>query len=98
MTRAQTAGRGKQRPPLLPTSATAFLERTTRRLAGGALIAVFGAVALALVSYHAGDPSLNNATRAAPQNWLGQPGAYVADFLLQTLGMAAVALILPLAT
>ena len=98
MTRAQTAGRGKQRSPLLPTSATAFLERAARRLAGGALIAVFGAVALALVSYHAGDPSLNNATRAAPQNWLGQPGAYAADFLLQTLGVAAVALILPLAT
>ena len=98
MTRAQTAGRGKQRSPLLPTSATAFLERAARRLAGSTLIAVFGAVALALVSYHAGDPSLNNATRAAPQNWLGQPGAYVADFLLQTLGVAAAALILPLAT
>jgi S-DNA-T family DNA segregation ATPase FtsK/SpoIIIE len=45
---------------------------------------------LALVTYHATDPSLNTATAAAtPRNWTGLFGAYLSDLLLQSLGITA---------
>ncbi|HEU4959210.1 MAG TPA: DNA translocase FtsK 4TM domain-containing protein [Sphingomonas sp.] len=65
--------------------------------------ALFGAVALlvatllialALVSYHSGDPSLDTAAGGPAQNWLGMPGAIVADLLLAIAGPAS-ALLLP---
>jgi S-DNA-T family DNA segregation ATPase FtsK/SpoIIIE len=36
---------------------------------------------------------LNVASAAKPGNWLGAPGAYVADLLLQTIGLASVAVV-----
>src|SRR5579863_4799779 len=45
---------------------------------------------LALASYHVTDPSLNTSTElVTPRNWIGLFGAYVADLLLQTLGLTA---------
>ena len=45
---------------------------------------------LALASYHATDPSLNTSTDlVAPRNWVGLFGAYIADLLLQTLGLTS---------
>ncbi len=48
---------------------------------------------LALVSYHATDPSLNTATDPTTtriaQNWTGLFGAYLSDLLLQALGITA---------
>ena len=43
------------------------------------------------------DPSFNNATQAAPRNVLGSWGAIVADLAMQSLGLAAIILFLPLA-
>jgi S-DNA-T family DNA segregation ATPase FtsK/SpoIIIE len=60
-----------------------------------ALIAATLLIALALVSYHSGDPSLDTAAGGPAKNWLGTPGAAVADLLLALLGPAA-ALVLPL--
>src|SRR5690242_17225281 len=66
--------------------------------------ALFGAVALlvatllialALASYHSGDPSFDTAAGGPAQNWLGTPGAFVADLLLMLAGPAS-ALLLPL--
>ncbi|MGN6376757.1 MAG: DNA translocase FtsK 4TM domain-containing protein [Sphingomonas sp.] len=66
--------------------------------------ALFGAVALvvgtmllalALVSYHSGDPSLDTAAGGPAKNWLGTPGAAIADLLLALAGPAS-ALFLPL--
>jgi len=66
--------------------------------------ALFGAVALligtllialALVSYHSGDPSFDTAAGGPASNWLGIPGAFVADLLLAIAG-PPVALLLPL--
>lgn len=66
--------------------------------------ALFGAVALliatlllalALVSYHSGDPSFDTAAGGPAKNWLGAPGAFVADLLLMLVG-PAVTLVLPL--
>ncbi|HNQ91338.1 MAG TPA: DNA translocase FtsK 4TM domain-containing protein [Alphaproteobacteria bacterium] len=54
---------------------------------------------LSLLTYHAEDPSLN--TVAGPENilnWMGQSGAYVADFLVQIFGVGSLVLGLGLIT
>src|SRR5581483_2583103 len=61
------------------------------RGAGGLLFLAAAAALLALASYHGNDPSLNNATGRAPANWLGSPGAVLADQLLEYFGLAALA-------
>lgn len=60
-----------------------------------ALVFLFAGAALmlSLISYRSTDPSWNTASGAAkPLNLVGFPGSYIADFLLQTLGLAAFAL------
>ena len=60
-----------------------------------ALLVATLALALALVSYHSGDPSFDTAAGGPAKNWLGAPGAFVADLLLMLVG-PAVTLVLPL--
>ena len=79
----------------LPDGASEFLRRRAAELGGFALLLVAALYAAALVSYEAGDPSFNHATSEASVNWLGVPGAYLADLSLQAAGIAA-ALIVPL--
>ncbi len=72
-------------------------QAVRRRLAelwGLALIALGAALALALASYDAGDPSQFSAPGQAPVNWLGRPGAVLADPLVRVLGRAAWFLVL----
>src|SRR6201999_2489104 len=52
---------------------------------------------IALATWTVQDPSLSHATDAKVHNLLGQPGAIVADLLMQLLGLGALALLLPLA-
>ena len=59
------------------------------------LVATLLALALATWSVH--DPSLSHATNAPVRNVLGVSGAIVADLLIQLLGVAALALVLPIA-
>ncbi|BCW87154.1 hypothetical protein sos41_02810 [Alphaproteobacteria bacterium SO-S41] len=59
------------------------------------LIAGF-TLAAAMLTFHATDPSLNNATSERPLNALGATGAAIADLALQTLGLAAFAIAAPL--
>ena len=47
---------------------------------------------LSFESYSPTDPSWNTASSSSPQNLLGYPGAYTADFAFQLLGVAAFAL------
>jgi S-DNA-T family DNA segregation ATPase FtsK/SpoIIIE len=62
---------------------------TTARLRGG-MVAAFGVCfAVALATYNVSDPSLNAATGATPVNALGAPGATLADFGIQSMGLAA---------
>jgi S-DNA-T family DNA segregation ATPase FtsK/SpoIIIE len=64
----------------------------------GLLIVTVACAAWAsLATWSVHDPSLNNATRAAPRNLLGGWGAVVADLAMQSLGLAAIILFLPLA-
>jgi S-DNA-T family DNA segregation ATPase FtsK/SpoIIIE len=64
----------------------------------GLLIVTLACAAWAsLATWSVHDPSLNNATRAAPRNLLGSWGAVVADLTIQSLGIASIILFLPLA-
>ena len=54
-------------------------------------------IAVALATWSVQDPSLSHATNAPVRNILGTPGAISADLLMQLLGLAAVALLLPVA-
>jgi S-DNA-T family DNA segregation ATPase FtsK/SpoIIIE len=68
-------------------------SRPLNILLGLVVIAVAAVFFLALASYHATDPSFNTASgetgAAATRNLLGVVGAYLADMLLQSFGLAA---------
>ncbi len=70
--------------------------RRARLNEAAAVVFLFAGIscALSLISYHPTDPSWNTATptRVRPNNLLGYPGSYLADLMLQTLGLAALAL------
>jgi len=77
------------RSRLLPAGTGPFLRRRLIELLGLALFVAAVALLAALISFGSADPSLNRAVGGPVANWLGRPGAYVAEFLLQTLGLAA---------
>jgi len=73
---------------VLPPGAAAYMQRRASELLGIGLAVIAIVLALTLVSFSADDPSANNATPALAENLLGLPGAYLADFVLQTIGTA----------
>src|SRR5712691_1323154 len=73
------------------------LRRRMRELGGLALIVLTMLLAVALASWSVQDPSLSHATNTPVRNLLGTPGAIVADLMMQLLGVAALALVLPAA-
>ncbi|MDG6093547.1 DNA translocase FtsK [Acetobacter sp. AN02] len=54
-------------------------------------------LAIMLVSYNPADPSFSVATETPATNWLGWPGAAVADTLLPSIGLAAWLVVMALA-
>jgi S-DNA-T family DNA segregation ATPase FtsK/SpoIIIE len=74
-----------------------LLQLAILRGAGLLVLLATLAVGVALATYTASDPSLNNATGKAVSNWLGPLGATAADVLLQAFGIAAFAFVAPLA-
>ncbi|WP_162246199.1 DNA translocase FtsK 4TM domain-containing protein, partial [Bosea sp. Leaf344] len=79
----------------LPDPAREFLSRRAAEITGLGLLALTGAIAIALATWSVDDPSLNNATSGAVRNWLGRPGAMLADLMMQLLGLGVVALLFP---
>ena len=71
------------------------LARSARLVGGAVLFAFTGFLAIALLSYSQTDPSLSTAAGEVIDNWMGAPGAYVADAALTGFGLLAV-LLLPL--
>ena len=63
----------------------------------GAIAIMIGAILMliALATYHSGDPSLNTASGGPAQNWLGEPGAWLADICFLLFG-PAILLVLPI--
>ena len=82
---------------LLPDELRLALRRRLREIGGLALIALAAAVAIALATWSVQDPSLSHATNAPVRNLLGIQGAIAADLLMQLLGLAAIAFVLPVA-
>ena len=74
-----------------------FLVRLGRQAVGLSFLGAAAIAGLALATWHAADPSFNNATAAAPQNVFGLTGAFAADTAWQVLGLAAGFVPLPFA-
>src|SRR5680860_139114 len=89
--------RAKAQRRLLPSAVETGLRRLIFGTYGFVLIAGACAVWASLATWSVHDPSLNNATRVVPRNLLGSWGAVTADLGIQSLGLAAIFLFLPLA-
>ncbi len=87
---AETAPKGG----FLPSGVGQFLKRRATEAGGVAAIGIGAALLLAVTSYNPGDPSFNTAAAGPVANLLGAPGAYLADILVQSLGLAAALLAL----
>jgi len=72
---------------ILPEGARAFITRRMSEVFGIALLTAAAFVTGSLLTYFPGDPSLNSSAGEAIMNMFGQPGAYTADFLMQTFGV-----------
>jgi len=79
----------------LPASVREFPRRRAAELLGLCLFAGSAALAVALLTWSVADPSLNHATNAPVHNILGAPGAIVADMVMQMLGLACLAGLVP---
>ena len=82
---------------LIPDSVREFLARRLAELIGLCILVISGAMALALVSWSAQDPSWNHATKGPIRNFLGAPGAITADLVMQIAGLGSIAILFPLA-
>jgi DNA segregation ATPase FtsK/SpoIIIE, S-DNA-T family len=80
-----------QKPPVLPAAVSEFFRRRAYEALGTWIVVGGAYILVALITYHSGDPSINTgAGLDTPiKNWGGMTGAYIADGLLQTLGLAA---------
>ncbi|MET3899310.1 S-DNA-T family DNA segregation ATPase FtsK/SpoIIIE [Devosia sp. UYZn731] len=76
-----------------PVAPKAIAIHIPLRLVGLIVLAAVGICLAALASWSVDDPSFSYATSKAPANWLGFPGAAIADIAFQTLGLAALVLV-----
>ena len=65
----------RARPALWRETVKAGAARSGQLLAALALYTAAALMAIALASYHSGDPSFNTASGGPALNWLGLPGA-----------------------
>ncbi|MEO9230672.1 MAG: DNA translocase FtsK [Devosia sp.] len=65
------------------------------RLIGIVVLALVALLMAALASWSVDDPSLSYATSKPVANWLGFPGAVVADISFQVLGLGIIVLLIP---
>ena len=80
--------------PLMPSAMANRLRDSIRMACGIVILLMIAATWLSLVSWSIQDPSLSHTTSRAARNWLGTPGAVGADLIMQTFGVAALALLL----
>ena len=72
-----------------PVAPKAISIHIPLRLVGLIVLAMVAIILAALASWSVDDPSFSYASGKTPANWLGFPGAAIADILFQTLGLAA---------
>jgi DNA segregation ATPase FtsK/SpoIIIE, S-DNA-T family len=78
----------------IPAALRRFLTKRAYEVSGLLLLTIIIAIGLALASWSPADPSLNHATGGKALNWLGYPGAVIADQLMQLLGFGVLAFLL----
>jgi S-DNA-T family DNA segregation ATPase FtsK/SpoIIIE len=76
----------------VPEAVRVFLKNRLLEATGLALFLTLIALGVALATWSLDDPSLNHALDRAASNWLGYPGAVVADELMQFLGLGVLPL------
>jgi len=74
----------------IPTALRRFMRNRVFELVGAGLFAGLVAVGISLAGWSVDDPSLNHATDAAATNYLGYPGAVIADEIMQVMGLAGI--------
>jgi len=77
----------------VPAAVRIFFKRRLFEVAGVVLFLGLIAASLSLASWSVDDPSLNHALDRAARNWLGYPGAVIADELMQFLGLGVLVLL-----
>ena len=77
----------------VPAAVKIFFMRRLSETAGVVLFLVLIAAGLSLASWSVDDPSLNHALDRAAKNWLGYPGAVIADELMQFFGLGVLVLL-----
>ncbi len=74
--------------PIFSNTERKALGQAFRKLLGLSLMISGAALTLALLSYDPRDPGVYSAHWEAPSNWLGVRGAYAADLLMRSFGIA----------
>ncbi len=87
--------RGSDPQRLLPETLEDRILGVVSQGAGGLLCLIGAAGWASLLTWSLNDPSLTHATGGVTRNLLGAPGAILSDLVLQTLGFAAVFVLLP---
>ena len=77
----------------VPAALRIFFMRRLSEFAGLMLFLALMAGGLSLASWSVDDPSLNHALDGAARNWLGYPGAVIADELMQFFGLGVIVLL-----
>ena len=77
----------RAQPSLLRDTMKAGARRSGALIGGTALFLATIALIVALLTYHASDPSLNTASGGPARNLLGDSGAWAADLLYSALGL-----------
>ncbi len=77
----------------VPAAVRLFFKRRLFEAAGVVLFLALIAASLSLASWSVDDPSLNHALDRAARNWLGYPGAVIADELMQFFGLGVLVLL-----
>jgi S-DNA-T family DNA segregation ATPase FtsK/SpoIIIE len=85
------------RPAMGNAAPPAIAIRIPVRLIGAVLLGLVAVVLVALASWQVDDPSLSYASSDTAQNWLGFPGAVIADLSFQVFGIGIIPLLVPLA-
>ncbi|HJT07904.1 MAG TPA: DNA translocase FtsK 4TM domain-containing protein, partial [Stellaceae bacterium] len=92
-----TLHRGFDAGAFLPDDLRAALRRRLHEICGLVLLTAAVLAMASLATWSVKDPSFSYATGAPVRNILGAHGAVAADLLMQLFGLAAIALVLPVA-
>ena len=91
------APRASARSGGAPMPPPAIAIRIPLRIAGLMILGFCAILLASLASWSVDDPSLSLATSKTAANWLGFPGAVIADLVFQFLGLAGLVMVVPLA-